>query len=291
MGFNEGELLGGRYKILELIGSGGHGRVYRALDQRLERDVAIKRLHPKIAVERDFRQRMAREARAMGQLAGTSAVQVLDFSKTESGQLYLVMEYLEGRHLGELISSYEQQRERFPLTELVDVLEPIVTTLSRAHKRGIIHRDLKPENIIVLKPGSDWRSKLLDFGLVKDLSLERMTKTGMVPGSPGYIAPEAWLGRPGKLDHRLDVYGFGVIVYRILARRLPFDVKQPLPQLIAAVTQGKRPRLRQYRRDLSPAIDQWVKRALAIKPQDRFQTIDVLWNELRIVFMQSKASA
>lgn len=278
-----GYVLDDRYEIQGLIGKGGHGKVYRALDRDLAQPVAIKVLYGEVAAEREFRERMQREARAMGALAGTSAVQVMAFNKTEWGALYIVMEYLEGRDLGDYLAEVEKSGRPLPLHEIYEILEPIAHTLQAAHERGIIHRDVKAANVFVLESRGRGRSRLLDFGLAKDISLDPLTKTGMVAGSPAYIAPEAWRGKPKPIDHRVDVYGFGVLLYRVLARQLPFNPKQTIDGLLIDVTRSERPSLYALRQDLHPTIDDWVKRALAIDREQRFHSVEALWSFFDIV--------
>jgi serine/threonine-protein kinase len=273
-----GYVLDDRYVIEALVGKGGHGKVYRALDRDLSCPVAIKVLYGDVAAEREFRVRMQREARAMGQLSGTSAVQIMAFNKTSWGALYLVMEYLEGTDLAEHCHQIELSGRRLTLDEVAEILEPIASTLQAAHERGIIHRDVKGGNVFVLSSKARGRSRLLDFGLAKDISLDPLTRTGMIAGSPAYIAPEAWNGRPKPVDHRVDVYSFGVLLFRVLAGRLPFDSSVPIDELLVAVTRGERPSLHALRPDLPPSIDAWVARALAIDREERFFSVQALWS-------------
>ncbi len=281
-----GDILDGRYLIESLIGKGAHGKVYRALDQQLSSPVAIKILYGDVAVEDTFRTRMEREARAMGQLAGSAAVQVLAFSRTDKGALYLVMEYLEGHDLKQHLEEVEKSGRPLPIHEIYEILEPIAETLQTAHDRGIYHRDVKDANVFVLNSRVRGRSRLVDFGLAKDVSLDALTRTGMIAGSPAYIAPEAWMGKPRPLDHRVDVYGFGVLLFRVLGGRLPFEARQAIDQLLIQVTRAERPSLHALRPDLHPTIDDWAKRALAIDREQRFHSVEALWSFLDIVLKQ-----
>ncbi len=282
---NPGDLLDERYEIQELIGKGGHGKVFRALDRQLSSPVAIKVLYGETAAEQDFRIRMEREARAMGQLAGTCAVQVLAFNKAPDGSLYLVMELLDGSDLGAYLKQSEVSGRPLPIHEVYEILEPIAETLHAAHEHNIIHRDIKPANVFVMRSRARGRSRLVDFGQSTDLSNQGLTKTGMVAGSPGYIAPESWLGRR-PVDRRVDVYGFGVLLFRTLATKLPFKTKRPIDELLIDVTRGERPSLHALRPDLHPTIDHWAQRALAIKPDDRFDSVEAMWSFLDIVLKQ-----
>ncbi len=263
----------GRYQLLELVGEGGHGRVYRAKDRDTSRIVAIKLLHDSVKSP-ELELRMKREAYAMGQLAGTCATEVYECAVAESGQLYLAMELLEGVGLDKVLAANEREGFMLPVPRMLQILAPIVSTLEVAHARGIIHRDLKPENIFVKSDGS---VRLVDFGLMKALTLAKLTEAGMVAGSPGYIAPEAWAGEPERIDHRIDVYALGVIVFRILTGEKPFESDAGILELVLLVTTGPRPSLHKLRPDLPVGIDAWTKRALAVRPEERFQTVGELW--------------
>ena len=137
--------------------------------------------------------------------------------------------------------------------------------------------------MFVLKSRARGRSRLLDFGLAKDISLDPLTQTGMIAGSPAYIAPEAWLGKPKPIDHRVDVYGFAVLIFRVLAGKLPFPPNVAIDELLMQVTRGDRPSLRTIRQDLHPSIDDWVNRAMAIDRDERFHSVEALWSFLDIV--------
>jgi eukaryotic-like serine/threonine-protein kinase len=278
-----GYVLDDRYEITDLIGKGGHGKVYRANDRHLGCPVAIKVLYGDVAAEREFRIRMEREARAMGQLSGTSAVQIMAFNKTAWGALYIVMEHLEGSDLSAHLARLGEAKQSMPLDELRIVLEPIAHTLQAAHERGIIHRDIKGANVFVMKSRDRGPSRLLDFGLAKDISLDPLTRTGMIAGSPAYISPESWRGKPRPIDHRVDVYGFGVLIFRVLAGRLPFDASQPLDELLIQVTRGERPSLHAFRPDLDASIDAWVRQTLAIDRDQRFHGVKAMWDALMTV--------
>jgi serine/threonine-protein kinase len=269
----------GRYELQALVGEGGHGKVYRAVDRETSAVVAIKILHEGVRSP-ELELRMKREAYAMGQLSGTCATEVYECAETPSGQVYLAMEFLKGIGLDKLLQAHEVQGETLAIPRMMEILRPVVATLDVAHARGIIHRDLKPENIFVR---SDGQVRLVDFGLMKDLNLAGLTAAGMVAGSPGYIAPEAWAGDPSRIDHRIDVYALGVIVYRILTGRKPFEQDAGILELVMLVTTGPRPSPRALRPDLPPAIDDWAKRALAIRRDERFQTVTELWQALEAI--------
>jgi len=262
-----GELLGGRYRLTDLIDRGGQGMVYRAEDVRDHDLVAIKVLNDTIAAEPEWRERMFREAHALANLGGTAAVRVLDQLWTSDGALCLVMEYLHGQDLDDYLSGVEAGGGRLPVGALLELIVPVVETLEAAHRQGIVHRDIKPANIFVLDPARGGGVRLLDFGLAKFMRLRSFTHDGFIAGSPSYIAPEAWQG--GKLDQRIDVYALGAVMYRALAGEPPFAADS-LDEMLRLATRAERPSLRAKRPDLPPDVDDWVKQVLAIDPARRF---------------------
>jgi eukaryotic-like serine/threonine-protein kinase len=276
-----GRILDGRYQLLNLIGQGNHGVVYRALDHVSRYEVAVKLLRD-VEANPEYYVRMVREARAMAALAGTSAVQVHGFGSDVDGSFYIVMELLEGVNFDQYLARVELRGGRLPLEHMVWVLDPIVATLEAAHDRGIVHRDLKPSNVFLVDQSRGGGVRLLDFGLVKLMGARPLTRQGMVAGSPSYIAPEAWAGNPTKLDQRIDVYSFAIIIFRVLSGTVPFDTSD-LFEKLTLVTSGKRPSLRAYRPDLGPDIDIWVEQALAIKPDERFTRVRATWTALRSI--------
>lgn len=274
-----GEVVAQRYELLDVIGRGGQGTVYRARDLSRGELVAVKVIQGHLARHPDVVERMAREQQAMLALAGTHAVGFLDLCSSEKGALCLVMELLQGQELESTLVELENRGEQLSVAQLVEMLTPIVETLEKAHSVGIVHRDLKPGNIFLLSPEVGGGSRLLDFGFARLSDSKRVTNTGMVMGSPSYIAPEMWKGQGKSADHRVDVYAFGVIVYRALAGELPFP-NRSMQETLMLVTQAKRPSLHQRRPDLPPRVDEWVETALAIDREQRFQSVRACWNEL-----------
>jgi len=277
--FQPGDMLDNRYWLQEVIGAGAHGTVFRAQDLQAKAEVAIKCLHPELAQKPALQARLEREARAMCALSGTSAAQILAASRTRGGTLYLVMELLQGKDLEATLRELEAEGRALPVPRMVELLAPIVATLEAAHARGIIHRDLKPANIFVLDDAASGPVRLLDFGLVKDLNAAPLTAKGTIAGSPAYVAPEVWRGKPEALDHRIDVYSMGAVVFRALAGRAPFQGETRMDLVVACVS-GPRPSLHARRPELPEGVDGWVARALAIAPEDRFQDIRALWGAL-----------
>jgi serine/threonine-protein kinase len=274
-----GEVIAQRYELRAVIGRGGQGVVCRALDRETGHEVAVKVIEARVARSPEVIERMAREQQALVALAGTHAVHFLDMCTSDSGALCLVMELLEGQEFERALVDLENQGERLSTARLVQVLEPIVTTLDRAHSVGIVHRDLKPGNIFLLSERRGGGARLLDFGFARLSDSKRVTNTGMVMGSPSYIAPEMWKGQGKEADHRVDVYAFGVIVFRALAGQLPF-ANSSMQETLISVTRAKRPSLHQLRPDLPAKVDHWVEGALAIEAEDRFPSVGTSWEQL-----------
>jgi eukaryotic-like serine/threonine-protein kinase len=263
-------LVGERYFVGAVVGRGGYGMVCRGVDRKTGKPVALKMLSPEAGRDPNVVERMLREQQALLALTGTCAVAAIDLCRLESGAPCLVMEWLEGQDLEQQLSAWEAAGQRGSHELLLSVVSPITDTLERAHSIGIVHRDIKPANIFVTT-GADHGAKLLDFGLARIKSAAPLTAVGMVMGSPSYIAPEIWGGKTAELDGRADLYSLGVIVFRWLTGSLPFES----PDLIAkmrAVTTGPRPSALALNPGLPPSVDAWVARALAIDPNDRFQS-------------------
>ena len=271
-----GELVGGRYEILGLIGKGGQSSVFRARDTREGDEVALKVLKGDFAHDSDFRERMFREAQAMASLQGTAAIRVLDQAWTDDGALCLVTELLHGSDLETYLGAIEARGERASPALVRELLDPIVNTLEAAHAQGIVHRDLKPANIHVIDPARGGGTRLLDFGFAKFVRARSFTAHGMIAGSPSYIAPEAWDGRSDQLDQRADVYGLGAVIFRCLAGRPPFTARD-LVDLMTMVKSAPRPSLHALRPELPEALDAWVEQALAAGRDQRFMTVRALW--------------
>ncbi len=265
-----------RYRLIRQIGAGAHGVVWQARDLETRDEVALKFLKPGLGFDPEFNRRLEREARAMAQLRGTCAVYVHGLRLDADATAYLVMEMLHGQNLETFLGEAERAGGRMKAARMLQLLRPVAETLEQAHAMNIVHRDLKPGNLMVLKNGG---VRLLDFGLVKLLDEASLTGEGMIAGSPNYIAPEAWRGDPRILDHRIDVYSLGVIVFRALAGRTPADARS-IVQALAWATQGARPSLRALRPKLPAAIDPWVAKVLAIDPDARFQSIREMWGAL-----------
>lgn len=286
MTYQVGEVIDGRYKLLEIIGTGGHGSVFRAEDlEHASTLVAVKCLHDNLTSQPVFLTRMQREARAMGLLAGTSATEIFAFNQSQAGVFYIVMELCDGQDLESLLTTQEKQGTRLAVQHVLQLLGPIVDTLEAAHARSIVHRDIKPANVFVLNTPSRGGVRLLDFGLAKEVvgSAEGIgTVDGTITGSPSYLAPECWAGKPRQLDLRVDTFALGVVIFRMLGGRLPFIGKR-FVDLMLAVARAPRPSLHALRPELPVGVDAWVNKALAAMPDARYQSVRELWTELQKV--------
>lgn len=275
-----GQVINERYELLDIIGRGGQGLVYRAFDRWMGRGVAIKVLSSNEARHPQVAERLIREQQALSALKGTAAVEVFDICRGNAGELCLVMELLSGVSLEDYLYALEERNERFEISRIIEIFEPIVDTLEVAHGAGILHRDLKPANVFLLEGGS---VRLLDFGFARLRSAAPLTVAGTIMGSPSFMAPEAWMGLTDIIDNRADVYSLGVMLFRVLAGDLPF-AGESLREKFLGTTTSARPSLVARRPDLSADADEWVALALAIKPDERFGNVRALWTAFLSTF-------
>ena len=278
------EIVGDRYRLVALLDRGGQAAVYRGIDLRMGDEVAIKVLVPPQKVDAAWRDRMLREVHALTVLAGTAAVRVYHQVWGDDGALFLIMELLHGANLEACLDAAKEREHQLTFADLRPIMEPVVSTLEVAHAKGILHRDLKPGNIFVQNDGT---VRLLDFGFAKFLRMRSVTLAGHIAGSPSYIAPECWKETTEALDQRIDVYGFSAVVFRALAGRPPF-VGDSIVHIMRLCSTAPRPSLHELRPDLPPAVDDWVKAALAIERDERFTTVRASWRALSGV-LQSQA--
>lgn len=273
--FVDRQILGGEFRILDKIGTGGMGSVYRAAQPAMSRTVAIKILHPQLALRKDLISRFRREARAMSQLTHPNTVKVFMYGELEGdNSLYIVMEHLEGHNLSRTV------KREGPLApaRAVAILVQVCGALQEAHDKGIVHRDLKPENIFLCHNGglTDY-PKVLDFGLAKITETEmrpgsiQLTQEGMVFGTPEFMSPEQAQGK--ILDSRSDIYSLAVILYEALTTKLPFQAQTPMDYLQKHVLEPPIPlSVRAPNLRFPAGLDQVIRRALAKKREDRYQS-------------------
>ena len=279
------DVLNGQFQILQKIGSGGMGSVYKALQPAMNRMVAIKILHPKLASRKDLVSRFRREARAMSHLTHPNTVKVYLYGELEDGSLYIVMEYLEGKNLNQTVRS----EGPMSIERGLPILIQACNALDEAHRAGIIHRDLKPENIFVTSQGGmkDF-AKVLDFGLAKVTEREMrpgsiiLTQEGMVFGTPEFMSPEQAQGK--SLTPGSDIYSLAVILYEVLTGKLPFDAKNPMEYIQLHVTTKPKPiNERVPGRTFPPLLWTVLSKALEKKSEDRYQSATVFAHALQAV--------
>ena len=261
----------GPYEVLAPLGSGGMGEVYRARDERLGREVAVKVLHAESSADPDRLRRFEQEARAVGALNHPNLVAVFDTGQHD-GNPYVVFELLEGTTLRQVVG-----HAALPARKAVDYAVQIAHGLAAAHEKGIVHRDLKPENLFVTRDG---RVKILDFGLAKlrpaldpdapraeGGTVSTATGAGVVLGTVGYMSPEQVKGDPA--DHRSDVFSFGSVLYEMLSGRRPFS-GETSAELMTAILKEEPPELAKL--DVPPGLERVVRRCLEKRPEERFQS-------------------
>src|SRR5246500_2354137 len=267
-----GTTLNDRYRLEARIGAGGMSTVYRALDETLQRQVAIKLMNREVSTDSDQLERFRREARAVAQLSHPHVVGVIDAGE-DDGRPYIVFEYVEGETLKERI----RRAGRLPMAEAVAYAIVIARALGAAHARHIVHRDVKPQNVLIDEEGS---AKVTDFGIARTLDEEGLTADGRVLGTTDYVSPEQALGQP--VTGQSDLYSLGIVLWEMLTGDVPFKgdnqvavamkhVREPLPDV-----QRRRP-------EVSAALAAVVDRATAKRPEERYRNDEELIADLEDV--------
>ncbi|GEM_PF-1350752 len=269
---NEGDILLGRFKIERLIGAGGMGLIFRALDEQTYEHVALKVLRPTPELSSEDVRRFEREARLLVQLDHPHVLDVYEVAELESGIPVLVMELLKGRDLRQEI----RVRERFPVEEAIGYVLQATAALGAVHDAGIMHRDIKPQNLFITQLTGARHIKLLDFGISKmDSDGEAtLTATQSTLGTPQYMSPEQILGTR-EVDHLTDIWSMGVVLYFLLAGRVPFNGPSP-SAIIAAIPNTIAKPLGTFRNDISAQVINIVERCLSKDPEGRPASADEL---------------
>jgi serine/threonine-protein kinase len=264
-----GEVIGGRYELEELVGTGGMSSVYRAHDRLLERKVALKILHERYGEDDEYVERFRREARAVAQLAHPNIVTVIDRGEDE-GRQFIVFEYVDGENLKQVV----EREGPLAIDRVLELGLEIAQGLAFAHERGIVHRDVKPQNVLL---NGDAKAKVTDFGIARTLDVEKgVTQTGTVLGTSDYIAPEQASGQ--VVSRETDVYSLGIVLFELLTGRVPFTGESFVAVALQHVNEPP-PSVLERRPDTPPRLAELIDRALAKDPDDR-PTMDELVAEL-----------
>lgn len=279
----EGQLIGGRFRVQEFIGEGGMGEVYRGIHEPLGQEVAIKVLKREHAQDKRMEARFRREARSASRVQHRNVVGIFDTGQLDDGRLYLVMEYIRGRSLVDVLD----EEGALPAARALRLGIQIADAMAAAHGMGIMHRDLKPENIVVMDTPEGELVKVLDFGLARMVEIqsaeEKITMSGEVFGTPVYMSPEQCFGE--DLSYTTDVYSFGVCLFEMLTGEVPFSGNNIVAIMLAQKNQIPEAPSRVYPdAAIPPELDALVLRCLSKKPADRFANGMQLVEELRHVY-------
>ncbi len=272
MGFSAGTLIAGKDRILEEIGRGGMGVVYKAEDIKLQRLVALKFLPHQWVSDPEARERFIQEARAASALDHPNVCNIYEIGETDDGRMYIAMACYEGESLRERI-----RRGPLKADEAIGLAMQVAQGLAKAHEKGIVHRDIKPANILITKDGA---AKVVDFGLAKLAGQIKLTREGTTVGTVAYMSPEQARGE--AVDQRTDIWSLGVVLYEMLAGALPFQGDQEQP-LIHSILQQEPERLSKFRKDLPPGLESLVFKALSKSSAARYRTAAEMLDDLKAI--------
>ena len=280
----EGRVLGGRYRLLRKLGTGGMGSVWLCEHVALGRRYALKVLNADRAASPELLKRFQQEARAASGIAQENVVDVIDSGEDAGGEHFYVMEVLDGRTLGQVL----REDGPLPVNRALQLMEQVCRALAAAHGRGVVHCDVKPDNVLVQRlPDGREQAKLIDFGISRLPDAGRLTRDGEVIGTPEYMSPEQAAG--DAVDALTDVYAAGVLAFELLTGCLPLVGPTAIATLVAHQTRAPEPPGR-HRPGLAPAVDRLVLRALAKRPADRFPSMQAMASELmRVRLLASSA--
>ena len=280
-----GQVLADTYTVIRAVGEGGMGRVYEARHARIGgKRFAVKVLHPEYAHIPEVITRFQREAEAAASIENSHVGDVYDLGRAADGTSFIVAEFLEGRELAEVV----RERGVFEVAEALRIVRQICDALRAAHAIGIIHRDMKPENVFLVGDATQPTVKVIDFGISKviDARGSALTKTGMIMGTPSYMTPEQ--ARGDKVDHRVDVYATGAILYELCTGRRPFDREEPLAT-VTAVLSEEPIKARLLNPALPLALEQVIERAMSKSADARYQSMASLDDALELIEEQAKS--
>lgn len=278
-----GKVIDGRYEILQRVGEGGMGVVYRARQVSIDRVIAIKMLNKQMAADPNWVERFYNEARACSRLQHPNTIRMFDFGQTREGALFMTMEFLDGHSLRHAIAAGAPMAP----ARVLKILIQCCASLAEAHSLKIIHRDMKPDNVFLLNlAGSPDFVKVLDFSVAKLMQASRLkTQAGVVFGTPQYMSPEQGRGLP--LDQRSDLYGLGILAYEMLTGNVPFDNANPMTVLQMHLMNP----IPDLPGNVPPAMRNVVMRALAKEPDQRYQGAQEMMQACQQAFAQVGAQA
>lgn len=268
------------YKIMSFLGRGGMGQVYKALDTKISREVAVKVLYPNLAAEAEFVRRFFREGQAVANLDHPNVIKVYEVGQQED-ICFIVMEYVEGQTLRELLD----EREALPVSEALNFAAQIARGLECTHAHRVLHRDIKPGNIIISTSGV---AKLLDFGLARIQGVSALTLTGNVVGTIDYISPEQVMNYP--VDHRSDLYSFGIVAYEMLTGLRPFTGDEAIAIVFQHINEEPLP-LSAHQRNIPAEVDRLVLALLAKSPSERYASASAFLADLALCEALLKTAA
>jgi len=274
-----GQVLAEKYRIDERLSEGGMGTVYRGTHILMDKTVAVKVLRPSLAADEKIVARFSREARAASKILHPHALSVTDFGETENGTVFLVMEFLNGVTLKDLI----RKEGPMPLPRAVEIMRQVGSALDEAHSQGVVHRDLKSDNIMLLAATAGDYAKVLDFGIAKIKEPDGaydpgLTSPDLVIGTPQYMSPEQCSQSP-DIDSRSDIYSLGVILYEMFVGHVPFLGESPTAIMLKHL-QHAVPSVLDERPDLPPAVDKVIQKAMQKRPENRYPSICELVEDL-----------
>jgi serine/threonine protein kinase len=279
-----GVTLSGRYLVTRKVGQGGMGAVYEATHTLIGKRVAVKVLLEKYAQREALVKRLKQEAQLASSIGNEHIIDITDFGNTDDGRTFVVMEFLEGESLAECLS----RETKLPEQRILRVGSQVASALAAAHAKGVVHRDIKPENIFLLKRKDQDFVKVVDFGISKSLRQSsedeeavRLTQTGMVLGTPLYMSPEQARG-DDDLDHRVDIYALGIIMYEVASGRVPFAGNNYLSVISQVLNEVPTP-LREIRPELSEEFEAIVNKAIAKNRNDRYDNATEMLNDITAV--------
>ncbi|HEX9103174.1 MAG TPA: serine/threonine-protein kinase, partial [Polyangia bacterium] len=283
-----GKVVAERYKLVEKIGQGSSGAIYRGEHTTLHKKVAVKLLHAQLSTDDTALERFRREATTVAEIENEHILQVLDYGRSDDNRLFFAMEFLEGETLTKVI----EREKRLPIDRALDILSQICEGLIEAHGLGYVHRDLRPRNVfLVNRRGRADFVKLLDFGLAKLILPDaeaKQTAMGMTFGDPRYMSPEQARGE--ALDRRSDIYSLGAIAFEMLTGSPPYTGSGTF-EILQQHLDAPVPKVRDQRPDCPPWLDAAVQRALAKKPDGRFDTVAKVLEALRAEQQRPVAAA